>query len=71
LDGGPDGLDAYRRLIPALPRHLHPDGTAILELGAGQAADVAGIARQAGLDAAARDDLAGIARALVLRRRLP
>jgi release factor glutamine methyltransferase len=36
LDGGPDGLDAYRSLLPALPAVLKPDGLALLEAGPAQ-----------------------------------
>lgn len=36
LDGGPDGLDFYRRIARNLPR-LAPEGWALLEVGAGQA----------------------------------
>nr|WP_244600256.1 peptide chain release factor N(5)-glutamine methyltransferase [Blastochloris tepida] len=66
LDGGPDGLDAYRAIVADLPRLLRPGGLAVLELGAGQAAAVAGIAASAGLavSGVARD-LAGIERALI------
>ena len=68
LDGGRDGLHAYRALAAALPGLLAPRGVAIFELGAGQAAAVAEIARAAGLQpGAARHDLGGIARALPLR----
>jgi release factor glutamine methyltransferase len=68
LDGGPDGLDCYRRLAPRLGPLLRPGGAALLELGAGQAAAVAAIMaaaglRQAGLEA----DAAGRPRCLVLR----
>jgi release factor glutamine methyltransferase len=67
LDGGADGLDAYRRLAAMLPRLLAPGGVAVLELGQGQAEDVAGLAMAAGFAAPAlRADLAGIPRALVL-----
>jgi release factor glutamine methyltransferase len=66
LDGGPDGYDAYRTIVPALRRHLHPGGTAILELGLGQAYYVSDLAREAGLAAWLRLDLAGIPRAIVL-----
>ncbi|MFG1480866.1 peptide chain release factor N(5)-glutamine methyltransferase [Xanthobacter sp. V4C-4] len=70
LDGGPDGLDAYRAIVADLPRLLAPGGAAVLELGAGQEADVARLAAAAGLSvpAAARRDLAGIPRALAVRR---
>lgn len=69
LDGGTDGLDAYRRIVAALPRLLKPRGCAVLELGIGQEADVAALARGAGLEVTgpARRDLGGISRALVLR----
>ncbi len=40
LDGGPDGLDFYRRLKKGYNRFLAADGIMILELGAGQAEDV-------------------------------
>ena len=69
LDGGQDGLDAYRLVVPALPGLLTDGGVAVLELGRGQDAQVEKMARRAGLDVAAlRHDLGGIARALVLRR---
>lgn len=67
LDGGPDGLDAYRALAAILPALLAPRGVAILELGAGQAEAVAGIARAGGLQPGpARMDLGGVERALPL-----
>jgi release factor glutamine methyltransferase len=66
LDGGPDGLSAYRHLVPELHRLLSPDGFAVLELGAGQAEAVAGLARDAGFSATTRQDLSGIVRVLVL-----
>jgi release factor glutamine methyltransferase len=68
LDGGTDGLEAYRRIIPALPAHLTSTGVAVLEIGIGQGDPVSTLARAAGLGAEAHPDLAGIARALVLRR---
>jgi release factor glutamine methyltransferase len=37
LDGGPDGLDFYRRLAVEAPRWLKPDGHLLLEFGDGQA----------------------------------
>ena len=67
LDGGADGLDAYRAVLAALPALLAPGGVALLELGVGQAGPVAALARGAGFsDPALRHDLAGIARAAVL-----
>jgi release factor glutamine methyltransferase len=68
LDGGVDGLDAYRRIIADLPRLLAPHGVAVLELGAGQQAAVEALAKAAGLTPeTCRADLGGIPRALVLR----
>lgn len=67
LDGGGDGLDAYRAILPDLGRVLAPGGVAVLELGAGQAERVTALAATAGLVRRdLRDDLGGIARALVL-----
>jgi release factor glutamine methyltransferase len=40
LDGGTDGLDFYRSLIPAAEEHLNPGGWLLVEVGIGQAADV-------------------------------
>jgi release factor glutamine methyltransferase len=70
LDGGPDGLSAYRQIAAAAARRLAPDGVLIAELGLGQEAAVAAIMTGAGLivDGPARPDLAGIPRALVVRR---
>jgi release factor glutamine methyltransferase len=67
LDGGADGLDAYRAIIAALPSILAPDGLAVLELGAGQAISVAALAAEAGFSCSVRPDLAGIDRAALLR----
>ncbi len=70
LDGGPDGLAAFRRFAPAIAERLAPDGRAVLELGAGQAQAVAEIFAAAGLDRADLvADLAGRPRALVVEPR--
>lgn len=67
LDGGADGLDAYRAIIADLPRRLVPGGRAVLELGQGQQPAVAAIAAARGLRSlGCRLDLGGIPRALVL-----
>ncbi|MDW8342740.1 MAG: peptide chain release factor N(5)-glutamine methyltransferase [Geminicoccaceae bacterium] len=68
LDGGPDGLDAYRALLPDLPRLLAPEGIVCLEVGAGQAERVRALAESRGFAVTPRADLAGIPRCLVLRR---
>jgi release factor glutamine methyltransferase len=69
LDGGPDGLAAYRAIVADLSRVLTPGGVAVLELGQGQEAAVVALANARGLvaDGAARRDLSGVSRALVLR----
>lgn len=41
LDGGEDGLDFYRRIARDYATHLSPGGTLLMEVGAGQAEDVA------------------------------
>lgn len=48
LDGGADGLRAYRALVPAAADLLRPDGVLALEVGAGQAGAVAALAVRAG-----------------------
>lgn len=69
LDGGKDGLDAYRAIAVQMPSLLKAGGAALLEIGIGQAAPVEAIFRQAGLKpTGAKADLAGIPRALGFRR---
>jgi release factor glutamine methyltransferase len=66
LDGGADGLAAYAHLIPVLKNLLFPGGTAILELGQGQAPAAVALACAAGfIDISTRRDLGGIERALL------
>ena len=48
LDGGADGLDIYRALIPAALSCLNPGGWLLVEIGAGQASDVKQLFRTAG-----------------------
>lgn len=47
LDGGPDGLDCYRRFIAAAPAYLKPQGAILLEIGAWQAEAVVHLLNQA------------------------
>ncbi len=68
LDGGADGLDAYRAIVQALPDLLTLCGSAVLELGIGQGSAVALLAKAAGFSACFRPDLAGIERAIILAR---
>jgi len=49
LDGGPDGLDAYRRIAAGAPAVLAEGGRLLVEIGAGQAAQVSDIFCAAGL----------------------
>jgi release factor glutamine methyltransferase len=69
LDGGADGLDAYRRLAPAVSRLLAADGAAALEVGAGQGRDVAALVAAAMPEAAIRiaPDLDGRDRVVIVR----
>lgn len=68
LDGGADGLAAYGRFLGQLPGCLAPGGSAVLEIGAGQAGAVAGLAEAAGLRlAGTQADLGGTVRALWLK----
>ena len=68
LDGGLDGLDGYRAIAPQARRLLAPGGVLMLELGQGQLGAVTSIFASTGLaPIAPQHDLAGIARALVMR----
>jgi release factor glutamine methyltransferase len=65
LDGGPDGLDAYRAIAEQVPRLLAPQGHFVAEFGAGQSAAVEAILRGRGLVVAGLSrDISGIFRAL-------
>jgi release factor glutamine methyltransferase len=73
LDGGVDGLDAYRALIPEAARLLAPGGALVVEAGDGQSADIQGLIDAAGLtsERPAKADLAGIRRAVAGRKKPP
>jgi len=69
LDGGKDGLDIYRHLIPHIPHFLKSGGFTLFEVGIGQADDVAGLCRNAGLvDVSKHRDLNGIERCVAALR---
>ena len=65
LFAGTDGLDAYRAIVPHLPRLLASDGVAILEIGWTQAEAVTALIEAQGLTATLRHDLAGRPRAIL------
>src|SRR4029077_20587605 len=69
LDGGFDGLDAYRLIAPEATRLLAPGGALVAEVGHGQSGDVQGLIAAAGLTPAGppKSDLAGIRRAVTGR----
>ena len=64
LDGGKDGLDYYRELIPKAPKHLQPEGWLMLEHGMGQSDHIISIFEKTGsfTKIEAVNDLAGIDR---------
>jgi release factor glutamine methyltransferase len=68
LDGGMDGLDAYRAILADIGRLVAPGGFVVLELGRGQEQAVADLARDAQIEVngPAHCDLSGVPRALVL-----
>jgi release factor glutamine methyltransferase len=69
LEGGEDGLAAYRSIATALPALLAPFAMFVAEVGVGQAGAVAVILKGCGLSLEAIDrDLAGIERCVVARQ---
>jgi release factor glutamine methyltransferase len=69
LFAGPEGLDAYRRLVPQLQGLLAPGGVALVEIGSRQAPAVTALADASGLSSHLHRDLAGRPRALEMRNR--
>ena len=68
LDGGADGLDAYRHIAAVLPQILKPNGLVALEIGQGQDASVTRILRDGGIRIVGLEkDLAGIPRCVLGR----
>jgi release factor glutamine methyltransferase len=69
LDGGWDGLDAYRGIAAHLPALLAPFAIFVAEVGVGQAGSVATLLGKRGLAVEAiEQDLAGIERCVVARK---
>jgi release factor glutamine methyltransferase len=73
LDGGTDGLDAYRAIIPESARLLAPGGTLVVEAGSGQSSVIAELMSASGLTSGKppRADLAGVPRAVSGRKPPP
>ena len=66
LDGGHDGLDAYRALAPIIAAQLATGGRAFLEIGQGQEQKVPMILKASGLETTRlAPDLAGIPRVVI------
>lgn len=64
VDGGPDGLDFYRRIVAGASDYLSPEGWLMLEIGEGQASAVSEMIGKTGFfdPISAVKDLAGIER---------
>ena len=69
LDGGPDGLDAYRHIADGATAHLEHDGQVAVEIGHTQRQEVERLFAQAGYRLISMHrDLAGSDRAMVFSR---
>jgi release factor glutamine methyltransferase len=70
LNGGADGLDAYRAIIPAAAGLLAPAGALIVEAGLGQSGQIQGLMMTSGLtvERNPKADLAGVPRAVAGRK---
>ena len=69
LDGGEDGLDAYRCLIPEAARVLHAGGALALEIGRDQGRAVASLCSRDFEAVVVRRDLTGHERVVTARRK--
>ena len=69
LDGGVDGLDCYRTIVAQAPNRLRADGMLAVEVGKGQAQDVAALFCAAELaDIKVHKDLAGVERVVCAKK---
>jgi len=68
LDGGDDGLVAYRAILADLDRVMRPGGAAFFEIGHDQAQSLALLAGESGLTVEVHRDLAGHDRVVELHR---
>lgn len=73
LDGGRDGLEVFRRLIPAAAEMLAPEGWLALEIGAGQARPVETLISRTNSFGGTETipDYAGIPRVILARKAVP
>ena len=70
LDGGPDGLDAYRLLAPEILRVLKPGGRFFVEIGYDQKTAVEALFREAGaVDVSTQQDLSALDRVVSGKKR--
>ena len=71
LDGGEDGLEAYRHLADQAEKVLIPGGWLLVEVGIGQASDVESLFKTAGLtEISHREDYSRIPRVVMGKTRL-
>lgn len=68
LDGGPDGLDLYRRLIPQAGQLLCDQGLLVMEHGYDQRVALTEMMQAEGLEVQALQDLAGLDRVIMGRK---
>ncbi|TGE01729.1 peptide chain release factor N(5)-glutamine methyltransferase [Methylobacterium nonmethylotrophicum] len=66
LDGGPDGLDAYRAILAQVPPLLAPGGHLLVEIGYDQERALLRLAAAHGLSARVRRDLSGHPRVVAM-----
>ena len=70
LDGGPDGLDFYRRIVQIAPVHLHKNGMLAFEVGHTQARAVADLMGPGFCGIQIIKDLCGVERVVSGRKRI-
>jgi release factor glutamine methyltransferase len=69
LNGGEDGLDYYKMLIPEAKNYLKESGYLVLEIGIGQSDEVKWMAEEAGFqDIIVIRDYSGIERILIAKK---
>lgn len=68
IDGGWDGLEFYRRIIPGARRYLKYDGILIMEIGAGGLPEIIDMFKNSGYeDLEVLNDYAGVERIIMAR----